>query len=206
MQQPTLPGCLHEIAPEPRGPGGWLHPDGDEAQVLIRDDCEPEPPLSRLNGMTLRLPVVPLALLRPLWHLRWIMIMSVCAGVTWVPMCLSALVVLSLLALGTVLTVSVDAHSRAKAQLSAKFLVVRTCRFTLMTAAIAAPTLRPGGTGWRLGARGWHEPDRGRSRDGARGERRQTRLCNQHRGQFLCAQLSASSMLFVNTSQKCQHN
>lgn len=57
MQQPTLPGCLHEIAPEPRGPGGWLHRDGDEAQVLIRDDCELEPPLSRLNGMTLRLPV-----------------------------------------------------------------------------------------------------------------------------------------------------
>ena len=57
MQQPTLPGCLHEIAPEPRGPDGWLHPDGDEAQVLIRDDCEPEPPLSRLNGTTLRLPV-----------------------------------------------------------------------------------------------------------------------------------------------------
>lgn len=44
------------------------------------------------------------------------------------PMCLSAMVVLSLLALGTVLTVSVDVHSRAKPELSTKFLVVRTCR------------------------------------------------------------------------------
>ncbi len=128
MQQAALPGCLREIAPEARAPGGWLHPDGDEAQILIHDDCEPEPPLSRLNGMTLRLPGLHVQALCSLWRLPRILIISVGAGVTWVPMCLSAMVVLSLLALGTVLTVSLDAHSRSEPELRTKFLVVRTCR------------------------------------------------------------------------------
>ncbi|KAK9842199.1 hypothetical protein WJX81_000205 [Elliptochloris bilobata] len=98
MQQPALPlpGCLDEIGAEPREPGSWLHPERVEEENLILrgNESEREAPLSRLNG------------------------------VTWVPVCLSTLVIVGLLALGTALTVSLDAHGRATPELRTKFLVV----------------------------------------------------------------------------------
>lgn len=47
-----------------------------------------------------------------------------CAGIYWVPVCLSTLVLVGLLALGSALAVSLDVHSRAKPELRTKFMLV----------------------------------------------------------------------------------
>ncbi len=62
------------------------------------------------------------------------------AGFTWVPLGLSAVVMATLLALGALLALSLDAHSRAAPELRTKFLVVRA---VLHRATCGAPVSLP---------------------------------------------------------------
>ncbi len=70
------------------------------------------------------------------------------AGFTWVPLGLSVVVMATLLALGALLALSLDAHSRAAPELRAKFLVVRaalgraTCGALVSTPSVPRKRVR----------------------------------------------------------------
>jgi hypothetical protein len=87
------------------------------------------------------------------------------AGFTWVPLGLSAVVMATLLALGALLALSLDAHSRAAPELRAKFLVVRAVLDRAQGGArisiLSVPKVSACGAGRGLGPRGETESERG---------------------------------------------